>query len=131
MKRRIIQTTQYSSFFGFDSGKSGVGYENGQWISHSDHSFGNDYVMVLQQRSAFRVNRMDQLYASSSNQDRFSQLAINHAYTSSFGCAEVILINEELELSEMECIEQYLSEKYQFQYKIEGKDLLISCRYEG
>mmetsp|Transcript_57225 Transcript_57225/g.51521 ORF Transcript_57225/g.51521 Transcript_57225/m.51521 type:complete len:413 (-) Transcript_57225:657-1895(-) len=116
-KQRIIQANTYNGVFGFVSGRSGIAYE-GDWITDPfPDQFGNDWVLSSQTRSLYRGNKRD-LTTSAGTNTLSSRLSINTGWTpaipqkSNFACAEVILLDRDLELDEIQCIEGYLENKY-------------------
>ena len=63
--------------------------------------------------------------------NNYSRLTINRgywsSYTSHFGCAEIIMVNQQLSLDEIECIEDYLNDKYDiFQIATENPGQCLS-----
>ena len=68
-----------------------------------------------QSRNKYRANKRD-FTSSHRLHSLSSRLAINQGQssgeTSHFGCSEIIMVNRELPLSEIECVENYLMDKY-------------------
>ena len=109
---------QNNTAFGFHSSYgSGKSYEEG-WITYTDNqNFGNDYVLSSQRRNMYRANGMDYT-AYQKTHTYSSRLTINRGsyyggYTSHFGCTEIIMVNQELPLDEIKCVEDYLNDKYE------------------
>ena len=115
-QRRIIQAEEYNSVMGFDVGKSGISCIT-NWITSDQDRFGDNWVLSTNQASLYRGNDIDFSNGNSGN-PVVSRLTINRgdyaAQTSSFGCSEIIIINKEISESEIECVEDYLSDKYGF-----------------
>ena len=119
-KRRIIESKDVNALFGFWEGKSGVAYESG-WLTQNEISqFGNNWVLSSQQTDLYRGNGIDLTTGSSSNVAP-GRLTINNGHAtasgtgaemSDFACAEILIYNEELNVDEIECVEQYFDCKY-------------------
>ena len=118
-KQRIIQTNIDNGIFGFYGNKSGVGYEN-YWITDDTiNYFGDSWVFSTQQNDLYRGNFVNLTLDTFINPTTFhdeNQLLINKGAfpleTSDFACGEIIVINNKLNLTEIECIENYLNDKY-------------------
>ena len=123
-QRAILQGYDVSALFGFWNGYSGSAvYEN--WITANNiDNFQDDYVISSQQQGLYRGNKQDLTTVPTNIADATTRLSINQgkysAYTSDFGCAEIIVVNEELSLDEIECIEDYLNDKYKIIKEVEG-----------
>eukprot|EP01084_Bolivina_argentea_P252171 423216_1 len=118
-KNRIIQTESYDGIFGFNEGKSGVAMENGIWITDNMDRFSNDWVLSTQTPQLYRAWATDytQSYDGSAIN---SKLMINKGFgaalASHFGCSEIILFEQMLDMFAIECIEKYLYTKYPSSY---------------
>eukprot|EP01083_Nonionella_stella_P158434 515732_1 len=114
-KRRILQGSLENSLFGFWNGRSGVGYIHPVWISDSSNHFGTEWVLSAQQRDLYRGNRID-FTVGTGTFAQTNQLMINlgayPADTSDWACTEIIVLNQKIPLHEIQCIENYLVEKY-------------------
>eukprot|EP01084_Bolivina_argentea_P123867 219498_1 len=128
-KGRIIMTDIENGLFGFHgSAESGVayegpgGYNNINWITNEQDKFGDLWVISSQQRSLYRGNLID--FTENNNPFGFSEnanikLSINYhtgGDPSDFQLAELLFFNKILDITEIECIEYYLNNKYGFDY---------------
>eukprot|EP01084_Bolivina_argentea_P058858 107432_1 len=113
-KGRIIQTESYNGAFGFYSGKSGIAYENAWITSNSFSRFGSDWVLSSQTPQLYRAWGRD--YTTFVGTAIKSKFMINNGKyyneKSNFGCAEILLFDDVLDLVAIECIESYLLKKY-------------------
>ena len=117
-KQRIIQTNTESGVFGFWHGKSGVAWEN-YWITdYNTDNFGDEWVFSTQQNDLYRGNRIDLTSNASyiSTFATFEELTINQGpvpgQESDFAIAELVVINNKLDIIEIKCVENYLHTKY-------------------
>ena len=117
-KGRILQTDVDNSLFGFHSSRSGVAYYN-YWITDAVDNFGENWVLQIQQQQYARSNFIDltkNTQTQSSTTD--NKLLINDGRYSSedsdWAMAELIVSNDILDLSEIECIEDYFVLKYDY-----------------
>ena len=114
-KGRILQSNEENGIYGFHSGRAGVAYENG-WITDEDGGIiGEHWIVSSQQNDLYRANGIDYTQSAAGFSVQQS-LSINQGLLgdeySDFACAEIIIINEKLLLPEIQCIEQYLFNKY-------------------
>ena len=117
-KARIIQTDLEDGAFGHVLGNSGIAIERTPITDPLTDNFGDAWVISSQQANLYRGNKID--YTINTDGDGFTlvnDLVINQGYRSSevsdFEIAELIVFNEILDLAEIECIEDYLQNKYQ------------------
>ena len=124
-RSRILQTTVDNGIFGHHIGTSGVAYEQSTWITNDIDRFGYDWVISSQQPKLYRGNLLD--FTANTGSDGFNssqnQLAINTGrltwQISDFEFAELIVFDELLNLTEIQCIEDYLNDIYGLGYTIE------------
>ena len=113
-QERIIQSEEYNCIMGYHNGKSGVSLIN-SWITDQKNNFDKNWVLSTNQPSLYRGNGIDFSNDVTGN-PIVSRLTINTGYigeeTSTFACAEIIIVNKVLSDTEMVCIENYLSDKY-------------------
>eukprot|EP01083_Nonionella_stella_P226421 804113_1 len=115
---RILQATLENAVFGFHNGGSGIAYYPSNYISGNFDHFGTAWVLSVQQRDLYRGNRVDLTIASNSGfAGSSNQLSINAGWQgtsqlSDWACTEIIIINQKLALNEIQCIENYLFERY-------------------
>ena len=118
IKQRIVQSDYQNLFVGFWMGLSGVGHENYFLTTQEDH-FGTEWVLSTQQRQLYRGNFIDlTVNGASGLMTNIHKLVINTGYhaheASDFAMAELIVFNNNLDITEIECIENYLQNKYIF-----------------
>ena len=123
-RQRILQMSGENGLIGFWGGSAGVGYENG-WITDVIDRFGNQWVISSQQPSLYRGNFMNYTVSSSPGLSTSTTniLGINTGWSSEYsdyGFAELLVFNQLLDIQSIECIEQYLDDKYGLNYAPTG-----------
>ena len=117
-RQRIFDGVTSNWLSGFHSGDTRVAYHEG-WLTVSSRTDSTDpyseVVISCDQKSLYRANGTD--YTTNSTPNASRQLSINYGayYTSQssdWACAEVIVYNRELTLSEIETIESYLTTRH-------------------
>eukprot|EP01083_Nonionella_stella_P227374 806788_1 len=117
-KLRILQTETEDAYFGFSGGQSGVAHAVGTSITDDTDRYGNDWVVSTQQQDLYRGNSIDYTAdGSKATMTQTNRLWINGGYTnepSDWACSEIIIINRKLSLTEYNCVERKLFDKYGF-----------------
>ena len=117
-KGRILQTDTENGLFGHHLNKAGVAYENPTWLTQTiNDNFGEAWLISTQQHNLYRGNKIDYTISSGGPFSIAQNLVINQGAigneVSDFEFAELIVFNEYLDSAEIECIEDYLKNKYQ------------------
>ena len=112
--------SQENGLIGFWSGSSGVGYENG-WITDDQiDRFVNEWLISSQQPSLYRGNFNNYTISTSPGLSESTNiLGINTGWSSEYsdyGFAELLVFNQLLNIQSIQCIEQYLDDKYGLNY---------------
>ena len=117
-KQRILQTNNERGAFGFAYTASGFAEER-QWFAYNIWWDVDFWVLSSQQRDLYRANNMEAVYYFTLEGPGFetvNKLMINTGFDSdeigSFAIAELIVINDKIDLTEIKCIEDYFTNKY-------------------
>ena len=126
-KNKILRSTIDDVLFGYSpgygddgpyDGNAGVGYNGYDYITTDEDKFDRNWLFSTQQHDYYRGNFMDYTLDTLPNSVNTmlqygNKLGINVANDgSTFGCAEIIVSNDKLDLDELLCIENYLQRKY-------------------
>jgi hypothetical protein len=106
---RIIQSLTTSFASGFSTNLAGVAI-HGTYLTASTDLHGRNWVMSTDQNSLYRSNGVDR--TTSSGDGLATRLTLNTAGESNWHCAEVLVYNRTLDLTEIQRVESYLQFKY-------------------
>jgi len=117
-KKRILRGTDTNAIFGFQNGRVGFASEGGSSIATRGFvEHGNtDWLLSAQSRVMYRGNGVDRTTGEGGDFDSLGRLGINDSPTgkdlSNWACAEIIIVNAELSVDEIECVENYFNCRY-------------------
>jgi len=117
-KKRILEGTETNAIFGFQNGRSGAAMEGGSGFIAVGGDFDSqtDWVLSAQSRVMYRGNGVDLTTGAEEGGDFeiLGRLDINDrsANRGDWACAEIIIVNAELSVDEIECVENYFNCRY-------------------